>query len=196
MPVRVGGGGVGGEAGQQAGQVEVGGPGDQRQVEGGGGVRAEGGGGGAAQGLGEGGGEPGVGLPVEVGAGGRVAVQQQQDGAGRDQGGGGRSGGVAECLQLAPDPFQQREFGEFALGAEPLLDLVEAEGGAGLGAAGGFREVRVAAAPVGDRGPADAGQPGDLGGRDLGAVRHLRSPSRRRAWPRSIATPLLRIVHR
>ncbi len=82
------------------------------------------------------------------------------------------AGRVAEGVDELPGPLQQREFGDLALGAQPALDLGEREGRAGVGAAGRAGEVGVAAAPVADRGPADAGQAGDLDGGHFGAVRH------------------------
>lgn len=97
---------------------------------------------------------------------GRGAVaDQQQDGTGLPQGGRGARRVPDELL---PDPFAQRHLGEFALVAQPLLDVSEGEGGAGLGAADRLGEVRVAAPPVADRGAAGNGEPGDTGGGHLG----------------------------
>jgi hypothetical protein len=89
----------------------------------------------------------------------------EQEGATGVHQGGDRAFGVAD--ELLPDPFPQRDFGEFPLLAQPGLDFGEGEGGAGLGAADRLGEVGVAAAPVADGGTADAGEPCDPGGGHL-----------------------------
>jgi hypothetical protein len=61
------------------------------------------------------------------------------------------------------------------VGAQPVLDVGEVEGGAGLGAADRLREVIAAAAPVDDGGAAHPGRPSDLGQVHLG-VAHGRPP--------------------
>jgi hypothetical protein len=111
-------------------------------------------------------------------------MDEQKGAAGVDQG-GDRALGVAD--ELLPDPFPQRDFGEFPLLAQPGLDLGEGEGGAGLGAADRFGEVRVAAAPVADGGPAHTGEPCDTGGGHLCRVVLHPPHSSRPAVPR---TPL------
>ncbi|AIA04050.1 hypothetical protein DC74_3555 [Streptomyces noursei] len=132
-----------------------------------------------------------VGGAAELPPGGGAFVDEQEDGADLAERGGG-AGGVAD--ELLPDPFAGRDLGDLALVAEPLLDVVEGEGGAGLGAADGLGEVGVAAAPVADRGPADAGEPGDAGGGHLGraAVRPAPRAGVRSAAVRAVVRRLLR----
>ncbi len=189
----VGGGraGLGGQPGEQPGEVELGGaeqagpPGAGGAVRAvgadagagtgagaGGGVGAEHGAGGVGEGARQGGGEPGVRLVGEGGPAVRFAVVQQQDGAGPGQRGGRVAGRVAQGLDEPPDPLQQRQFGDLALGPEPGLHLGESEGRAAVGAADGAREVGVAAAPVADGGAAHPGEAGDLDRGHLGTVRH------------------------
>ncbi len=96
---------------------------------------------------------------------GRRPVPYEEEGAARVDEGGDGSGGVAR--DLLPDALAQRDLGQFALVAEPPLDLGEREGRAGLRAAHGLGEVGVAAAPVADGGPADPCEPGDPGGGHL-----------------------------
>lgn len=90
----------------------------------------------------------------------RAGVDDQQDAAGVDES-GDRALRVAG--ELLPDAFAQRDLGELALAAQPVLDLGEGEGGADLAAAHGLGEVGVPAAPVADGGTADAREPCDSG---------------------------------
>ena len=166
-----------GGGGEQPGQADLGAAVERGQPQQLGALRAEG----ADRQQAEGGRQVGGELLVlpegeRLPAGG-VAVQQQQQGEGRDQWRGGRVGGVAQPLQLLPDAFPQRHLGDLALGPEPGLDLGQREGRAGLGAADRAREVRVPTPPVADGRPADARQPGNLDGADpgrSGGLRHLR----------------------
>ena len=102
-------------------------------------------------------------------------MDEQQGAAGVGQRGDGALGMPGELL---PDAFAEWDLGEFALLAQPGLDLGEGEGRARLGAADGLGEVGVAAALVADGGAADAGQSGDPGGGHLcRVVLHRRLPS-------------------
>src|SRR5204863_9589918 len=92
-------------------------------------------------------------------------ASEEEDGAGLTERARG-AGRMAD--ELLPDPFTQRHLGEFALVAQPLFDVAEGEGRAGLGAADGFGEVGVPTAPVADGGADDPGQPADAGGGHLG----------------------------
>ncbi|CAM5725152.1 hypothetical protein SGLAM104S_01012 [Streptomyces glaucescens] len=94
----------------------------------------------------------------------RPLVDEQEHASGVRQRGDGAFGVPGELL---PDALPQRDLGEFALAAQPGLDVGEGEGGAGLRAADRFGEVGVAAAPVAHGGPAHAGEPGDSGGGHL-----------------------------
>ena len=88
-------------------------------------------------------------------------VPDEQQGAARVDEGGDGAGRVPG--QLLPDPFTERDLGELPLVAQPLFDLRQGEGRAGLRAADRLGEVGVAAAPVADGGPAHPGEPGDPG---------------------------------
>ena len=124
---------------------------------------------------GEAGGEALVGECADLQPDGRSVMDEQEDAARVDEG-GGRALGVSD--ELLPDAFTEGHFGEFPLVAQPGLDLGEGEGGAGLGAADRLGEVGVAAAPVTDGGAADAREPCDAGGGHFrGVVLHApRSP--------------------
>lgn len=87
-------------------------------------------------------------------------MDEQQDAAGVRQ---RRDRALGVSGELLPDAFPQRDLGEFALLAQPRLDLGEREGRARLGAADRLGEVGVPAAPVADGGAAHAGEPGDPG---------------------------------
>lgn len=117
-------------------------------------------------------------------------MDEQQGAAGVHQG-GDRTLGVTD--ELLPDPFAQRDFGEFPLLAQPGLDLGEGEGRAGLGAADRLGEVRVTAAPVADGGTADTGEPGDSGGGHLCRI-VLHSPHSPRRTGRAASAPPMRSV--
>jgi len=121
------------------------------------------------------GGDAFVGDRAELQPDGRAVMDEQQDAA-RVNEGGGRAVGVAD--ELLPDAFTEGYFGEFPLVTEPGFDLGEGEGGAGLGAADRLGEVCVAAAPVADGGAADARESCDAGGGHFrGVVLHApRSP--------------------
>lgn len=115
-------------------------------------------------------GEPLVGAGGDLQPDGGPGVEEEQDAAGVQQAG---DRALRMSRELLPDPLAQRDLGEFALLAQPFLDLGEREGGAGPGAADGLGEVRVAAAPVADGGTAHAREPGDSGGGHLcGVVLH------------------------
>lgn len=87
--------------------------------------------------------EPGQGPVVEI-----------QQGAARVHEGG--DGALRVAGDLLPDALLQGHLGELALIAQPLLDLAEREGRAGLGATDRFGEVGVPSAPVADGGATHA----------------------------------------
>ncbi|GAA2797466.1 hypothetical protein GCM10019017_48770 [Streptomyces showdoensis] len=103
---------------------------------------------------------------------GRPPVPYEEERAARvDEGGDGAGGVTGDEL---PDALAQRDLGQLALGAQPLLDVGEGEGGAGLRTADGLGEVGVTAAPVADGRPADPRETGDArGGHLCCAVGHL-----------------------
>lgn len=103
--------------------------------------------------------------------GGGAVAPEQQGATGVDQG-GDRAGRVSG--ELLPDPFTERDLGEFPLVTQPLLDLGQGEGRARLGATDGLGEVGMAAAPVTDGGPPHAREPGDPGRGHLCRGRVLR----------------------
>ena len=91
----------------------------------------------------------------------------------------GSGGGKAQSAEKKKAAFAEWDLGEFALLAQPGLDLGEGEGRARLGAADGLGEVGVPTAPVAHGRAADAGQPRDPGGGHLGrVVLHSPRPSR------------------
>jgi hypothetical protein len=79
---------------------------------------------------------------------------------------------VAQGAQALPRAFAGGQLELLAAGAEPAGDGGQAEQRARRRAADGRREVRVATAPVAHRGPADPGEPRDVGRADRGVVVH------------------------